>query len=58
MKRHLHYLLLAVLVLGLTNACSSDDTNHDFIIMDTAPLVISVQVLDLEGHSVLNDQTI
>lgn len=58
MKRHLHFLLLAVLVLGLTNACSSDDTNHDFITVDTAPLVISVQVLDLEGHSVLNDQTI
>lgn len=57
MKQFFRFFMLATLCAGLSIACSVDDESND-VSVDTAPLVISIQVLDLEGHSVLNDQNI
>jgi len=58
MKKEIRNLLGVALVAGLTATCSTDDgaNSGNDIIVDYAPVVISVKVLSPEGYSVLNAQ--
>ena len=58
MKKIFRLLFGMTLMAGLMTGCSSDDSSipKDDLIVDYAPIVISVKVLSPEGYSILNAQ--